>query len=193
MLGLKRFAPISLTCLLMLVLAGSVKADVIENLSFEGFATCSNPSLNPCTIFPSGPVTGAFNWDVTTQAIVGAWSFSVPFGVLASSDAGASATTEPQNGNTRDDFIVEPLNSLAFVSLTFPGMNTDEIGSVVVVSDACIPSGVGASCFPDYSITGATTLVNTVTTPEPAFVGLPALLGLIFILNHRRLGPQTSR
>ena len=185
MFRLKSIAPIPPTCLLMLILAGSLKADVIEDLTFAGFATCSNPALNPCTTFPSGPVTGNYSWDVTTQAIVGSWSFTVPFGVLSSNDAGASAAIELQNGNTRDDFIVEPINSYAFVSLTFPGANTTQIGSVIIVSDACIPSGVGASCFPDYDIAGATTLVNTNTVPEPAFAALPTLLGLIFILYRR--------
>ncbi len=152
------------SCLLTLALAGSAKADVIENLIFTGTATCTDAT---CSSFGSGPITGMYSLNVTQQVIVGPWSFSTPLGVLSSSQAGSQAAIVDKHGDVAPSFSVftsSPFFS-EFVQLSFPIANLDEVGSLdtvdTVSNDACTSNPTLNGCDPDYHITGATALALT--------------------------------
>lgn len=175
-----------LYCLTLTVfLAASAKADSvdIENLVFTGTATCTAAS---CASFGSGPLTGTYSLDVDTQTIVGPWSFSTPFGVISSTDAGALGTVVGSAGigvpgliGVLFDENVPPF--FEFVSFLFPSTNSQQLGaldnSTITFSDACysIPGSTG--CFPGYVVTGSTALA----TPEPSTLILlgSGIIGLL--------------
>jgi hypothetical protein len=192
MSNLSKFTPTALVCMLMTTsLAALARADVIENLEFSGTATCVDTN---CSSFGSGPLTGTYSLDVTMQTIVGPWSFSTPFGVIASSDAGASAAVFFRSGDNNPGF--EDTTStppfLQFVQFYFPGADNQEIGPLDTTTfsgdpvlagggDACINNAGSTSCDPDYAVAGATRLTGTITTPEPSsliVLGV-AMLGLM--------------
>lgn len=173
----------ALSCLLLM--AVSVKADTadIENLVFTGTATCF---LASCAGFGSGPLTGTYSLDVDTQTIVGPWSFSTPFGTIASTDTGASApiSSVPGTSDIGPAFqeVTTSPNFFEFVFLLFPSTNLQEIGPLAtdIHSDACynLP-GPALACTAGYVVTGSTTFA-----PEPSSLfllctGLFGMLGAV--------------
>jgi uncharacterized protein (TIGR03437 family) len=149
------------------VTPGSQPTDTIENLEFTGTATCTEAY---CSHFGSGPLTGTYSLDVTSQTIVGAWTFSGPFGTISSSDAGATATVSVSS-------VIEPLfqvdtaTVLEFVKINFPSSDVQQLGTIVTGpgTDASInvPGGLNGkpACAPDYLITGSTSLVSASGPP----------------------------
>jgi uncharacterized protein (TIGR03437 family) len=157
------------------VLGSSVaKADTIENLVFTGTATClSGFPHQQCTPGSSGAVSGTYTLDVTSQQIVGAWSFTSPFGSFSSTDPGASAVVNVgamNSGVSYDipEFFVETSTFNAVISFGFTGtMALSELGAIStpqpvegVVSGICqdIPGTNPPGCEPDVSIAGSTAL-----------------------------------
>jgi len=193
--------PIRVTSLkrliLMVFLTAAAKADLIETVAFTGTATCQAP-YPECSSFPTGPLTGTYNLDVTTQTIFGPWSFSTPFGSFSWTDTGASAAISDQLGDIVPSFQVQTQTPLFLeaVAFLFPGTDPQLLGGLdtgnIVPSYACanIPGGSGgnAACDPAYVVTGSNSLVSSTTTPEPSSV---ILLGIgilcLLVLSRRRL------
>lgn len=175
---LSRVIRVTLSCLFLTTcLVASAKADVVENLVFTGTATCGDTF---CASFGSGPLTGAYSLDVTTQTIVGPWSFSTPFGVISSNDPGASTLVMSWGIYTEAYFdeLTSPPPFFEFVQFIFPGTDTQQIGAVTSFSNACqnLPGTVG--CKPVYTVAGSNALV-----PEPSGltllgIGMLGLVGL---------------
>ncbi len=165
-------------CVLVVASARPGRADSIENLVFAGTATCVQVA---CSSVGNGALTGSYTLDVTTQKIVGAWSFTTPFGVISSSDKGALASVQVYRGDNNVLFDVNtntPLFS-EFVQFFFPITDTLDLGPLDtnVNSDACQNkaggTGGSASCYADYTITGEnTTPPVRNSTPEPSAVML---------------------
>ena len=77
--------------------------------------------------YGNGPVSGTYGLDITTNTIVGPWSFSTPFGVISSSQAGASVLVHIEStGDIQASFEVVTYSSLfdQFVLLRFPPGDT---------------------------------------------------------------------
>lgn len=109
--------------LLLVIGPTTAKAnDIVENLVFNGTATCVS-SACAAFGFSSGPLTGSYQFDVTTQMIVGPWSFSSPLGMLSSTDVGANATVSTLGvpGDTGDTFGIATASFGEFFTLYFPG------------------------------------------------------------------------
>lgn len=158
--------------------------DTIENLVFTGTATCTDSF---CSKFGSGPITGTYSLDVTAQAIVGAWSFTTPFGVMSSSDPGANASIAVRGGSINPSFGVTTSTFNEFVQFYFPASDLQQLGTLPTnlypplsaggptASDGCIFSGMIAgepACDPDYAITGATALAVSAAAPSIASGGI---------------------
>jgi hypothetical protein len=151
------------------VCASTAKAtDVMENLAFAGTATCGDSF---CSGYGTGPITGTFSLDVTTQTIVGSWSFSGPFGTVSSSQAGSTSFLVDRFGDINPGFQ-ESSGVVSFIQFFFPLADTTEIGALAtnVNSDACLYTAPDA-CDPDYVITGTMQLVST-SAPEPGSAAL---------------------
>src|ERR1700693_1404172 len=168
--SLSKFLPMGyLACLLAIYTAVSTRADVIENLVFTGTATCIN---SDCNGFGSGPITGTYSLDVTTQTIVGAWSFSTPSWVLSSSRTGAIATNGVRLGDI-NPVVADTTPTYEFLQLFFPIADIQEIGALPTNvyappypgapagSFSCTPFPGSSCCGIDYAITGATALATT--------------------------------
>jgi hypothetical protein len=194
-----KFIPMTLSCVLLtLCLAASANADQIENLVFTGTATCENFT---CSSFGSGPLTGTYTLDVTTQSIVGAWAFSTPFGLISSTDTGATATVGTFNGTTSAGFGEETFSPpfKEYVILSFPGESPTEIGAITLDvvagcnNDPVVTPG-SAGCFVDYALSGSTALVAP--TPEPSSIALMlAGIGVLVVMRKRTAKglPQAAR
>jgi PEP-CTERM motif len=180
MLSLRKVIPAALAFLLLtMCFAASAKADTIENLVFTGTATCDDAT---CASYGTGALTGTYSLDVTTQTIVGAWSFTGPFGTMSSTEPGALAPLVDRFGDINPGFE-EGSGVAAFVQFFFPLTDTTELGSVSatsISSDGCIYVSSNA-CDPDYIITGTVT-----AAPEPG-TGILMLMGigLIFMMRKR--------
>jgi hypothetical protein len=147
--------------LLTFAAEASAEADLIESLAFTGTATCIEST---CDSYGSGALTGTYSLEVTTQTIVGAWSFFTPFGVISSSDSGSAAAVVDRFGDINlvfTEMTYTPVFS-DFVQLYFPNTDSLELGVLATdnVSDACNNAPGGAlgnpACYPDYDVTGAT-------------------------------------
>ena len=141
------------------------KSDTILTLGFAGTVTCYAPT---CSSFASGPLTGTYSLDVTAQAIVGAWSFTTPFGVISSSDTGSYAKIVTSAGYIGADFG-EQTSTPPFsesVLLYYPGTDTQETGPVGP-SYACSPIAGMESCYPDNIVTGTATALSATITNFP--------------------------
>lgn len=180
-----------------MVLASSAKADQFENLSFNGNATCLDTD---CSSFGSGTVTGTYTLDVTTQQVVGAWSFSTPFGLLSSTQLGAEALVDanPPAGFEQENAYFQVNTGVPggfdFVWLFFPNTDLSQTGPIdATTSTLCFPdsNSTEVSCtFVGYTLTG-----SNVTTPEPSTTTLlgPGLVGLMGIwLYKKRLAYSTD-
>jgi hypothetical protein len=186
--SLNRFALVILNLALILGLAAPANADTVESLSFTGTATCTDSF---CTSYGSGSLTGAWSLDLTTNTIVGQWSFSTPFGVLSSTAAGSSAHTissSPAGGGVPVDgsyFQLSAGTVFDWVALSFPTTDPQQLGAVSTtgLSLACVPFGTGF-CYPDYVITG-TSILTPPSAPEPAPLGLLAIALLGLLLTGR--------
>jgi|SRR5581483_5463996 len=175
---------ISLVGFSLIGLTGSVKADTIENLVFTGTAACQSPfEFQECTPGSVGPLTGTYTLDVTTQQIIGPWSFTSPFFSHSSSDPGASAFVSDniiQSGVSYDlaNFEVLTATFLETLTLGFTGAgDLTELGPISTpavittngFSGICqnVPGHTPAGCEPDVNIAGSTTLVTS-SVPEPS-------------------------
>lgn len=76
-----KFIPMVLSCLLMISMAASAKADVIENLVFTGTATCVDST---CGVGTNATLTGTFTVDLSSGLPVNldAWSFTSTSSIL---------------------------------------------------------------------------------------------------------------
>jgi hypothetical protein len=167
------------------IAAPAANADIIEHLVFTGTATCESGFFHQeCTPGSVGPLTGTYTLDVTTQQIVGPWSFTSPFASFSSTAAGASAPVYDgvMNGSVSYDIAEFQEVTSTFVevlSLGFTGAGAPyELGPIatpapitVIVSGLCqnVPGVNPAGCEPDVNIAGATNSV-----PEPGSVALIA-------------------
>ncbi len=165
--------------LLMIGLMASAKADTIEILSFDGYATCDDSF---CTSFGSGSVSGTYDLDITNQTIVGAWSFSTPLGIISSSGTGADGSVVDRFGDINPGFALT--TPFEFIQFFFPAADTQEIGALAtnINSNACTPITGEFACHPDYIVTGVNQITGTITTPEPSsliflVVAMLAVLG----------------
>jgi hypothetical protein len=177
----------AMPCLILsLGLASSVEADVIENLTFAGSATCGDAN---CSSFGSGPVFGSYTADITSGTVVGPWSFSTPLGVMSSTTAGSDATIVDRFGDINVAF--EEATPFEFIQFFFPAADTQLIGALAsnIVSDACTPAST-SSCYPDYTVTGVGQLTSTVTTPEPSTLMLIGAALLATGLFGRKLSSR---
>jgi len=173
MLSLNKFTPTALSCLMLTTcLAASAIADTIENLAFTGTATCGD---GRCANFGSGPISGTYSLDATTQTIVGAWSFSTPLGLIASSDALANSSVlfSPVFDDTIAEFYLNSFNPPVFfeyVALGFAPTDTPELGGLAV-GQLCTNNPGTDSCDPDYAVTGSPALAGingTIGSQGPA-------------------------
>jgi hypothetical protein len=165
-----------------IALALPAKADQLENLLFTGFGTCLDAN---CSSFGSGAVTGTYTLDVTTQTVVGPWSFSTPFGSISSTQVGAQTLVDatPPAGFEQENAYFQ-INSgvpggFDFIWLFFPNTDLSQTGPIdPTASTLCIPVPTGpvACSFADYTLTG-----SNVATPEPSTMTLlgTGLLGLM--------------
>lgn len=170
----KQITYATLSCVLLTFgLVASAKADTIENLVFTGTATCEGPA---CNSFPSGSVTGTYSLDVTTQMIVGAWSFTTPFGVYSSS---SDDTVVSRLGDIGAFFSVSDGPLLWQVNLFYPGTDTLQIGALANDGNSYTTYTLGP-ILGNYPVTGTTALAS-ISTPEPAILSLLCLgmLGLV--------------
>ncbi len=174
-----KLIPVALSCVLLVTcLAVPVKAGTVENLVFTGTATCSGGF---CSTYGNGPVTGTYSLNTTTDMIVGSWSFSTPWGIMSSSQAGSSSLVAIRFGDANPEFF-ETSGPANFIQFFFPITDPQEIGALAtnVGSDACIFTTMG--CIPEYAITGSTSLAGT---PEPSSATLVllgiGLLGLVLV------------
>jgi PEP-CTERM motif len=179
---LGKLMPMGVTCLLLTAwLATSAKAGTVETLDFTGTATCSG---GYCGTYGNGPVTGTYSLNTTTDMIVGSWSFSTPWGVMSSSQAGAMSLVVIRYGDANPEFF-ETSGPANFIQFFFALPDLDETGPLAtnVGSDACIFTTMG--CIPEYAITGSTSLAGT---PEPSsgvlmLIGI-GLLGLALVRRN---------
>ena len=199
-----KFIPMVLSCLLMISMAASAKADVIENLVFTGTATCVDST---CGVGTNATLTGTFTVDLSSGLPVNldAWSFTSTSsilggtGTISSADPGASYnilyTSTP--AATVDQFIIDTSTPDVFeyVQLYFTTASPDtEIGSVLASSptidyatqsSVCVNGDPSAGhCEQTYTVTGSTALVPT---PEPSSVILllTTLLAVGFVARKR--------
>lgn len=122
MSGLSKVILAVLACLLLTVFVPtSAKGDTIENLSFDGFASCSDSF---CAGFGSGTAFGTYSLDLDTQTIVGAWSFSTPLGIISSTGTGADASVTDRLGDINPAFLLS--NPFEFIQFFFPSADTQE-------------------------------------------------------------------
>ncbi|MFZ1085604.1 MAG: Ig-like domain repeat protein [Terracidiphilus sp.] len=146
--------------------AQTPKSHTIEHLVFNGTTTCTESYDSLCNSFgSSSPITGNYSVDITANTIIGAWSFSTPFGVISSSDTGAQAyLTVTPGSNIQPYFGVSTSTVLEFVKFNFPISDTQETGAIITApgSDACIniPGGENglAACDPNDVLTGSNAL-----------------------------------
>jgi hypothetical protein len=199
--SLSKFIPMAMSFLLLTIcLAASAKADTIENLDFTGTATCNTGFVfQECSAGSGGLVTGNYSLDVTTQTIVGAWSFTTPYGVLSSNMIGASTfVSQLTLVNGLDDeasfeILTNSPKFLEVLSLVWAHPNPTEIGAIFspafpfAGSGMCqnIPGQSGPSCEPDVSLTGMTALAPS-PTPEPGTSSLMLIgIGLLLVMRKR--------
>lgn len=169
---------------LILCLSGAAKADTIEDLVFTGNAQCADTR---CVSIGSGTLTGTYTFDVTTQSVVGSWSFLTPFGAISSSEAGAFPLVKVYNGDEYVAFQVVTGNFYDFVQFFFPTGDAQQLGALAtdIGSSACLNLPGMKSCDPDYSVTGSTTIAPT---PEPSSLILltSGLLGIVGTRKYRQ-------
>lgn len=174
------------------------KADLTESIVFTGTATCSyDDGWHACTIGNSAPITGYYSLDVTTQEIVGAWSFSTPFlssGVMSSGmdGAGTEVYLDPTNSpvvNVAVFDVASPSSGInEYVELDFPAADFAETGPVYTGGNGDT-SGVcqwvtTLGCSPDVTITGDTTVTPEPPSFELLFLGMAGTLGMILVLRR---------
>lgn len=150
--------------------------DTIENLVFVGTATCMPGfAYQECTGGTVGPAFGSYTLDVTTQKIVGPWSFVSPFASFTSGDPGARAvvSNDAMNGGISYDVVAFSEQTTGFnedFNFGFEGVNAlAELGIIanpppfqVVISGICqnAPGSSPHGCEPDVNIAGATSLAT---------------------------------
>jgi len=158
-------------------------SDTVLTLAFTGTATCETGfAYQECS--SGGPVTGTYSLDVNTQTIVGAWSFTTPYGVISSTMTGASAGVAQQalaNGLNREAYFQVSTTSPAFhevLALYFAAPNNKQLGTVyspgggLAGSSICqnIPNQSSPGCEPDVALAGTTTALGAAL---PSFAGGP--------------------
>ena len=150
---------LAISVLLMMCLEASAQVtpapgDQIETLVFTGTATCiAQPGVAnaSATCSGSGPITGTYSLDLTTNTIVGSWSFSTPFGVVSSHQTSPSDYPFPGcgYGDRGGQNFNEPTYVWAFfeiqtyieypctviqefsINLYFPPTDTAEVGALL--------------------------------------------------------------
>jgi hypothetical protein len=180
---LKKFAILTLSFSAIAVFTASpAQADVLENLVFSGTATCT---LAHCAPFGSGPITGSYTLDLTTNTIVGPWSFSTPFATLSSADPGAATLVGLVMGNVGATFVEDTPTFEEGVTIFFPGNDPKQLGALsqTIESVGCSSLSGMEACIFDYRISAGTNAPAVTGTPEPssltlAAVGVLALLAL---------------
>ncbi|MGC1105763.1 MAG: PEP-CTERM sorting domain-containing protein [Candidatus Acidiferrales bacterium] len=191
------FTALASFCLFVWARPAAARPAYIVTLSFAGNAVCE-VAYNPC---PSdfGPVTGTFSVDSGSDTIVGAWSFSTPFGTISSSQPVEGANMFVAAGLDILDFASISNNVLTFMELDFAQTAIPGEGSFVSSSTTTFyfSSLVQApptlsTLFDFYDVTsGADSVVSVVTTPEPSTLLLlgTGLLGLFPVIRSRFARP----
>ena len=158
--------------------------DSIENLVFVGTAACMPGFAHQeCPGGAVGPIYGTYTLDVTTQKIVGPWSFISPFASFSSTDPGARGTVSDglmNGGISYDDaeFTEQTTSFNEVLIFGFTGVNAlAELGTIatptplqVIISGICqnVPGSSPPGCEPDVNITGVTALATQQAAP-PVF------------------------
>jgi len=178
----RKFARMALSCLLLMIcLSASAAADQVINLAVTGTVTCS-PEYT-CGSFPTGPLSGTYSLDITTQTVVGAWSFSTPFGVISSNQTGAYAQSVSSAGYIGVNLGINTGNPpfFEYVLLYYPGTDTQQTGTLGP-SYACSPITGEEGCYPENTVSGTATALSANftnfqggkrTTPIPLPSGSP--------------------